>query len=187
MPVRVIPRPPKIWTASRAVSCAVWVAYILSRAIGPASCLACSLYDCTILSTRTRHSGKWAYHVVHLVRNVLQPALHRLNAGNHGSNFAADDGLRCQGLPKRLALTYPFETLLHDRTLSTSRGRYHHPAFVIKIAANRGPSSNIAHVRTAGEMYLSITKIPPPSGPRVFSTGTLTLSNVTYAVPAAVE
>jgi hypothetical protein len=32
--------------------------------------------------------------------------------------------------------------------------------------------------------YLSITKIPLPSGPRVFSTGTLTLSNVIKAVPA---
>jgi hypothetical protein len=72
-----------------------------------------------------------------LVRNVFQPALHGLNAGNHSSNFAADDGLRCQGLPKCLALTNPFETLLHDRTLSTSRGSDHHPAFVIKIAANQ--------------------------------------------------
>ena len=36
-------------------------------------------------------------------------------------------------------------------------------------------------------MHLSITKIPPRSGPRVFSTGTLALSNVIYAVPAAVE
>ena len=34
---------------------------------------------------------------------------------------------------------------------------------------------------------LSMTKIPPPSSPRVFSTGTLTLSKVTYAVPAADE
>ena len=32
-----------------------------------------------------------------------------------------------------------------------------------------------------------MTKIPPPSSPRVFSTGTLTLSNVTYAVPAVAE
>ncbi len=46
IPVRVIPRPPKICTASRAVSCAVCVAYIFSRAIGPARCFACSLYDC---------------------------------------------------------------------------------------------------------------------------------------------
>ena len=32
---------------------------------------------------------------------------------------------------------------------------------------------------------LSITKIPAPSDPKVFSTGTLTLSKVTKAVPAA--
>lgn len=31
---------------------------------------------------------------------------------------------------------------------------------------------------------LSMTKIPPPSGPRVFPTGTLTLSKVMNAVPA---
>jgi hypothetical protein len=34
---------------------------------------------------------------------------------------------------------------------------------------------------------LRITKIPPPSGPSVFVTGTRTLSNVTYAVPATDE
>jgi hypothetical protein len=34
---------------------------------------------------------------------------------------------------------------------------------------------------------LRITKIPPPSGPSVFSTGTRTLSKVTKAVPAAGE
>src|SRR5712671_150664 len=52
MPVRVIPRPPKICTASRAVSCAVCVAYIFSNAIGPARCFAWSLYDCnSFLST----------------------------------------------------------------------------------------------------------------------------------------
>lgn len=100
------------------------------------------------LEYKNKTSGKWAYHVVHLVRDILQPALHRLGAGNHGSNFAADDGLRCQGLPKCLALTYPLEALLHDRTLSTSRGSGHHPAFVIKIAAIREPSGNIAHVTT---------------------------------------
>ena len=32
--------------------------------------------------------------------------------------------------------------------------------------------------------HLKMTNIPPPSGPSVFSTGTLTFSNVTYAVPA---
>jgi len=34
---------------------------------------------------------------------------------------------------------------------------------------------------------LRITKIPPPSGPSVFSTGTRTLSKVTKAVPAVGE
>ncbi len=34
---------------------------------------------------------------------------------------------------------------------------------------------------------LSMTKMPPPSSPSVFSTGTLTLSKVMYAVPAAAE
>jgi hypothetical protein len=35
--------------------------------------------------------------------------------------------------------------------------------------------------------FESMTKMPPPSGPSVFSTGTLTLSNVMYAVPAEGE
>ena len=35
--------------------------------------------------------------------------------------------------------------------------------------------------------FESMTKMPPPSSPRVFSTGTLTLSKVMYAVPAAEE
>lgn len=34
---------------------------------------------------------------------------------------------------------------------------------------------------------LRMTKMPLPSGPRVFSTGTLTFSNVMYAVPAVEE
>jgi hypothetical protein len=35
--------------------------------------------------------------------------------------------------------------------------------------------------------FESITKMPPPSEPRVFSMGTLTLSKVIYAVPAVGE
>lgn len=34
---------------------------------------------------------------------------------------------------------------------------------------------------------LNMTSRPPSSGPSIFSAGTLTLSNVMYAVPAAVE
>lgn len=34
---------------------------------------------------------------------------------------------------------------------------------------------------------LRMTKTPPLTGPRVFSTGTLTLSKVMYAVPAVEE
>lgn len=35
--------------------------------------------------------------------------------------------------------------------------------------------------------HLSMTNIPPPSCPSVFSTGTFTLSKVMYAVPAVAE
>jgi hypothetical protein len=36
-------------------------------------------------------------------------------------------------------------------------------------------------------IYLSITKMPPPSSPRVFPIGALALSNVMKAVPAVAE
>ena len=78
--------------------------------------------------------SKWTHHVVHLVGDILQPTLHRLDASNHGSNLAADDSLGCQGLSKRLALTDPFQTFLHNPALSTGRGIGHHPSFVIEIA-----------------------------------------------------
>ncbi len=45
IPVCVIPRPPKICTASLAVSCAHRVLCIFKKAIWPASLVACSLYD----------------------------------------------------------------------------------------------------------------------------------------------
>jgi hypothetical protein len=95
------------------------------------------LYDCipslnknaTVLQLK-----RGTHHVIHLVRNVLQPTLHGLYASNHSSNLAADDGLRRQGFSKRLALTNPFQTFLHNPALSTGGARGHHPAFVIEIA-----------------------------------------------------
>jgi hypothetical protein len=75
-----------------------------------------------------------AHHVVHLVRDILQPTLHRLHAGNHGSNLTANDRLRCQGLSECLALVNPFEALFHYPTLRTGRARSHYPTFVVEIA-----------------------------------------------------
>jgi len=85
-------------------------------------------------TTRLSFELKQTHHIVHLVCNVLQPTLQGLYASDHGSNLAADDSLRCQGLSERLALTDPFQTFLHDPTLSTDGGRSHHPTFVIEIA-----------------------------------------------------
>lgn len=189
IPVRVIPRPPKICTASRAVSCAVCVPYIFSRAIGPARCFACSLYDyiAYLENNASVFELKRTHHVVHLVCNIFQPTLHRLHASDHGSNLTADNSLRCQGLSKCLALVDPFKTFLYNRTLTTGRRGHHHPTFVVKIACKiQSISQSRVYLDSSG-IYLSITKIPPPSGPRVFSTGTFALSNVTYAVPAAEE
>ncbi|PSR72963.1 hypothetical protein PHLCEN_2v11200 [Hermanssonia centrifuga] len=45
----------------------------------------------------------------------------------------------------------------------------------------------IDHTLVEVKTYLSITNIPPPSSPSVFSTGTFTSSNVMYAVPAVGE
>ena len=44
-----------------------------------------------------------------------------------------------------------------------------------------------SHGRKGYDTNLRMTKIPPPSGPRVFSTGALALSKVMYAVPAVEE
>ncbi len=77
---------------------------------------------------------KWTHHIVHLMRNVLQPTLYGLYARNHGSDLTADDSLRCQGLSKCLSLTDPFQTFLHDRALSMCGGCDHYPTFMIEIA-----------------------------------------------------
>ena len=47
----------------------------------------------------------------------------------------------------------------------------------------------IQHQPRSGSIptHLNMTKMPPPSGPSMFPTGTFTLSNVTYAVPAVEE
>lgn len=131
---------------------------------------------------------KWTHHVIHLVGNVFQPTLYGLDASDHGSNLAADNSLGCQGLSKRLALTDPLQTFFHNPALSTGGGRGHHPAFMIEITGEmRGVRRTLYVHLIDHELYLSITKIPPPSGPSVFPTGTFTLSNVTYAVPAVGE
>jgi hypothetical protein len=70
------------------------------------------------------------------MRNVFQPTLHGLYASNHGGNLAADHSLRCQGLSKRLSLTDPFQTFLHDPALGTGRGCDHYPTFMVEIAGD---------------------------------------------------
>lgn len=73
------------------------------------------------------------------------------------------------------------KTFFDDESLHPGRRAAHNPSFVIKVT--EGTLSGPATVMIV-KPHLKMTNIPPPSGPSVFSTGTLTFSNVTYAVPA---
>lgn len=56
----------------------------------PANFEACSLYDWreVLLGTGSKKYCGQAYHIVHLVRDVLQPVLHALHSRNHSRDLA---------------------------------------------------------------------------------------------------
>ena len=98
--------------------------------------------------------------------------------------FVSDNRLTGKRPSEYLTLVDPPQALLNNTTLTTSAGTAHNPTFVIKVT--------VVFFRTLLQLRylksnLSITNIPPPSWPNVFSTGTLTLSNVTNAEPAVAE
>ena len=73
-------------------------------------------------------------HVVHLVRDELEPVLARLDARDHGGEARAHDGLRAEGAAERGALRGPLEALLERAALRGERGAHDHPALVVEVA-----------------------------------------------------
>jgi hypothetical protein len=82
-PVLVNPRPPKMFTASSAISPANRVDCILRKAICPAKFLDCSLYDCKLAFPPFPFGLKGAHHVAHLISDVLEPCLLSFTLGDH--------------------------------------------------------------------------------------------------------
>ena len=146
---------------------------------------------------------KKAYHVVHLVCDILKPILCAFDSSDHCGKLASNDCLGMEEFTKSLSLGSPsdrwrdknylvmsnrmgdiLEAFFHNKALTSCGWANHDPAFMVEITV----SGSIGWVRWVVGVEkgsdLSMTKIPPPSGPRVFPTGTLTLSKVTNAVPA---
>ena len=74
------------------------------------------------------------HHIAHLICDVLKPRLDGFCAGDHIRHFGADDRLRAERLPKRLALRDPFQTFLDDHALSARRRANHDPTLVVEVA-----------------------------------------------------
>ena len=85
---------------------------------------------------QTERDEGGAYHVAHLICNVLQPCLRRLRASNHTGELTPDHSLATQGFAERLALVHPLQALLHDRPLSPCRTTAHYPALVVEVGQN---------------------------------------------------
>ena len=102
-------------------------------------------------------------HIVHLVRDELEPVLTRLDARNHARQPVADDRLRMQRPPERGALSGPLEALLDRAPLRSEARADDHPALVVEVAehdlhpapdlaervCDRGPSTVEGHVGRA--------------------------------------
>lgn len=73
-------------------------------------------------------------HVVHLVRDELEPILPTLDARDHGCKARADNRLRVERLAERDALRGPLEALFDDATLRSERCADDHPPLVVEVA-----------------------------------------------------
>jgi hypothetical protein len=83
------------------------------------------------------------YHIAHLICDVLEPRLDSFCAGDHIRHFGADDRLRAERLPKRLALRDPFQTFLDDHALRASRRANHGPTLVVEVAQDYENSATL--------------------------------------------
>lgn len=57
--------------------------------------------------TKTDRRAVSTYHIVHLIRDILQPVLNALHALNHECQFGTDDSLTVERLSESLALGRP--------------------------------------------------------------------------------
>ncbi len=96
----------------------------------------------------------------------------------------------CRGLPNALRwLTHLNPNETRRSALFLRRGkRQLWTNFMHSSTTSRCARTLMQHITHRSWLkLLSITKMPPPFSPSVFSTGTWTRSNVTYAVPAEDE
>lgn len=87
------------------------------------------------------------HHIAHLIGDVFKPRLDGFRTGDHIRRLGADDRLRAEWLPKRLALRDPLQTFLDDHALSASRGANHDPAFVVEVAQDNENSAALGAER----------------------------------------
>lgn len=83
----------------------------------------------------------YSYHVVHLISNVLQPALDALSASDHRRQLAANNGLAVEGLTEGFTLACPLQAFLDDQTLTSCRAAAHDPSLVVEVRQDDEDSS----------------------------------------------
>jgi len=144
--------------------------YIFRKAIWSARLVACSLYDWNINSCHTSRPDDTleCLTILHIWYVTFSSQACTASArAIIAASFARTTACELSGLPNALCC----EThLRHSSTISRCA---------------RADAQIIT--QRSWLKLLKITKIPPPSGPSVFSTGTRTLSKVTKAVPAVGE
>ena len=72
-------------------------------------------------------------HVVHLVRQVFQQAVHRLNVCRHLGELVADHGLLDQRLPEDLAGQGPPHALVQDHARVAIAADHHAPTLEVEV------------------------------------------------------
>jgi hypothetical protein len=139
-----------------------------------------------------------AYHVAHLIGDVLEPCLLGFTLCDHvcestsqllaketgldSDSLLPNDRLGKKWLSENESLSSPLQAFLHNQPRSSDTRAAHDPSFVLFISFGTWGCKR--------QLTLKLERMtikPPFSGPNMFSAGTLTLSNVMYAVPAAVE
>mmetsp|Transcript_4764 Transcript_4764/g.18004 ORF Transcript_4764/g.18004 Transcript_4764/m.18004 type:complete len:216 (-) Transcript_4764:1051-1698(-) len=95
-------------------------------------------YPCLLVLQQGNRPGKMLVdvrrsHVVHLEREILQHAVHRLDLRGHLRQLVADDRLLDQRLPENLSQGRPTQALFEDHSRVAVAAADHAPALEVEI------------------------------------------------------
>lgn len=82
-------------------------------------------------------------HLVHLVRDVLEPGLGGFALGDESRELLPDDGLGDEGLAEGLALVCPHHQLGANGACGADRRAAHDPSLVVKVGQDDGNTSTL--------------------------------------------